>query len=105
MSDIVAQLEVLSRESGCLIDISAILNLSICPKVEVITDKPHVVEEKDDVVCITPTPPTKPPTLPPTIPTKVGATWDTSLFRHSLTRDPAPCQQEAMQQADLLRGS
>jgi hypothetical protein len=55
MSDIVAQIEVLAKESGCLIDISAILDLAVCPKVDIITEKPHVVEEKDDYVCITPT--------------------------------------------------
>lgn len=55
MSDIVAQIEVLARESGCLIDISAVLNLAVCPKVDIIAEKPHVVEEKGDYVCITPT--------------------------------------------------
>jgi hypothetical protein len=55
MSDIVAQLEVLSQESGCLLDLSAILDLSICPKIDLKTDKDHKVEEKDDVICVTPT--------------------------------------------------
>ena len=56
MSDIVAQLEVLSRESGCLIDLSAIIDLSICPKIDLKTHKkPHKIEEKEDVICVTPT--------------------------------------------------
>lgn len=55
MSDIVAQLEVISKESGCILDISAILDLSICPKIDVKTHKPHTMEEKDDYICITPT--------------------------------------------------
>lgn len=55
MSDIVAQLEVLSQESGCLLDISAIIDLSICPKIDVKTHKPHKVEEKDDYICVIPT--------------------------------------------------
>jgi len=57
MSDIIAQLEVLSRESGCLIDLSAILDLSICPKIDIRTDKGHMVEQKDDYICVTPTNP------------------------------------------------
>lgn len=55
MSDIVAQLEVLSRESGCLIDLSAIVDLSVCPKIDIKPGKDHKVEEKDDVICVTPT--------------------------------------------------
>ncbi|KAI6784633.1 uncharacterized protein J7T54_006678 [Emericellopsis cladophorae] len=57
MSDIVAQLEVLSRESGCLIDLSAILDLTVCPKIDIRTDKGHMVEQKDDYICVTPTNP------------------------------------------------
>jgi len=55
MSDIVAQLEVLAQESGCLIDISAIIDTSICSKIDVKTHKPHKVEEKDDYICVIPT--------------------------------------------------
>lgn len=54
MSDIVAQLEVLSKESGCLIDLSAIIDLSVCPKIDIKTTKPHKVEEKEDYICVTP---------------------------------------------------
>lgn len=53
MADIIAQLEVLSRESGCLIDLTAIL--SVCPKIDFKTDRPHKVEDKDDYICVTPT--------------------------------------------------
>ena len=35
MADIIAQLEVLSRESGCLVDLSALIDLSVCPKIDI----------------------------------------------------------------------
>jgi hypothetical protein len=54
--DVVAKLEVLSQESGCLLDLSAILDLSVCPKIDIFLPRPHhVKEEKKDVVCVTPT--------------------------------------------------
>lgn len=55
MSDIIAHLEVLSQESGCILDLSAILDQSICPKVDLKTHKGHTVEENDDYICVTPT--------------------------------------------------
>ena len=55
MSDIVAQLQVLSRESGCLIDLSAIVDLAVCPRIDIKPGKGHTVEEKEDVICVTPT--------------------------------------------------
>lgn len=55
MADIVAQLEVLSQETGCLIDLSTVLNLSLCPKINFKTDKPHKIEDKDDYICVTST--------------------------------------------------
>lgn len=55
MADIIASLDVLSQQTGCLIDLSAILDLSICPKVDIKTQKPHTIEQKDDYVCVTST--------------------------------------------------
>jgi hypothetical protein len=54
MADIIAQLEVLSKESGCLIDISAIVDLSLCPKIDIISQQPTQVEQDDDTICVTP---------------------------------------------------
>ncbi|KAM5379354.1 hypothetical protein ACJZ2D_004052 [Fusarium nematophilum] len=56
-SDIIAQLEVIGRESGCLLDITTLIDLSICPTIEIIGKKPHKVDEKDDYVQVTPTTP------------------------------------------------
>lgn len=55
MADIIAQLEVLSRDSGCLLDLSAIIDLGVCKKIDIKTDRPHKIEKKDDYVCVTPT--------------------------------------------------
>ncbi|CAM1504827.1 Fc.00g024180.m01.CDS01 [Cosmosporella sp. VM-42] len=55
MADIITQLQVLSRDRGCLLDISAILDLSICPRIDIRTDRPHKVEQKDEYVYVTPT--------------------------------------------------
>lgn len=57
MADIIAQLEVLSRDSGCLLDLSAIIDLGVCKKIDIKTDRPHKIEKKDDYVCVTPTGP------------------------------------------------
>lgn len=53
MSDIISQLQVLSRDNGCLLDLTAIL--SICPNIDILTKRPHKVEQKQEYVTITPT--------------------------------------------------
>ncbi|KAH7122180.1 hypothetical protein B0J13DRAFT_456363 [Dactylonectria estremocensis] len=55
MSDIISQLQVIIRESGCLLDLTAILDLSICPKIDILTERPHKVEEKQDYITVTAT--------------------------------------------------
>ena len=55
MSDIVAQLQVLAKESGCFVDLTAILDAAVCPKIDIKTEKDHKVEQKDDTICVTPT--------------------------------------------------
>lgn len=55
MADIISQLQVLSQETGCLLDLTALLDLSICPSINILTSRPHKVEEKDDYIYITPT--------------------------------------------------
>jgi hypothetical protein len=54
--DAIAQIDVRLLEGGCLLDLSAILDLSVCPKIDIFLPRPHKVEEKkNDVVCVTPT--------------------------------------------------
>ncbi|KAI5459116.1 hypothetical protein BGZ63DRAFT_455942 [Mariannaea sp. PMI_226] len=55
MADIIAQLQVLSRDNGCLLDISALLDLSICPNVNIQTKRPHKIAQSPDYVTVTPT--------------------------------------------------
>ena len=55
MTDIIAQLEVLSRESGCLVDLSSLLNMSTCPKIDLKVSMGHTVKENDDLIYIVPT--------------------------------------------------
>jgi len=54
--DLVAQIEVLSQDNGCLLDLSAILDVSVCPTIDLHLPKPHSWEAHgDDYVQITPT--------------------------------------------------
>lgn len=54
MSDIVARLEVIARESGCLIDLSTILDKTVCPKITIRTEHPHKTEDEVEYIYITP---------------------------------------------------
>jgi hypothetical protein len=54
--DLVAKLEVLSKDNGCLLDLSAILDVSICPTLDIFMHKPHHFQPvDDDHICVTPT--------------------------------------------------
>ncbi|KAH7156711.1 hypothetical protein EDB81DRAFT_945127 [Dactylonectria macrodidyma] len=53
MSDIISQLQVIIRESGCLLDLTAILNLSICPKIDILAPQPYKVEQEQDYITVT----------------------------------------------------
>lgn len=55
MADIIAKLEVLSKESGCLLDLSAIIDLSVCPKIDILTPGHHHTHHDNDHVYVTPT--------------------------------------------------
>lgn len=56
MAGLVTQLQVLAQESGCFLDISALIDLSICPNINVKADRPKIVNVKEDGhICITPT--------------------------------------------------
>jgi len=52
--DLIAQIEVLSKDDGCLLDLSAILDVSVCPTIDLHMPKPHSWEDHEDWVQITP---------------------------------------------------
>ncbi|KFA69732.1 hypothetical protein S40285_08115 [Stachybotrys chlorohalonatus IBT 40285] len=55
MSDVLAQVDVLAKDSGCLVDITAVMDQGLCSKVMVKTDVPYETEDHPDYVSIIPT--------------------------------------------------
>ena len=55
--DLVAKLEVITKDHGCLVDLSAILDVSVCPSIDLWLPKPHSWDSYgEDYVVVTPTP-------------------------------------------------